>query len=291
MVKTEYTAAECVSAFCKKMNEKAAQLGMVNSEFIDPVGIENTASPSDMLKCLLGAGSYERLYGIWDKDTYTVNIEGINPREHVVTSTVIAAKESHILTDKYPVAGGKTGTLFAPGAYNLAVLVDVPETGERLGCVVMHANTANHESENRFEATRQAVDAAVIKSKNPDADVSSAPLCASGAAVCRADISVTAPDWDDHLLYSKNPHEPKVPASMSKFITAMLTLDYIEDLSEKITVLEDDITPLPKVFYAGDFKAGDVITVKDALYALMLPSSNVCAYILARFVGNRILSK
>jgi len=44
-----------VDLFVLRMNEKAASLGMINSKFNDPAGIDNYSSASDMMKCVLAA--------------------------------------------------------------------------------------------------------------------------------------------------------------------------------------------------------------------------------------------
>lgn len=69
-------------------------------------------------------------------------------------------------------------------------------------------------------------------------------------------------------------------------MTAMCMLDWITDIHEWFTVKASDIsTGSGQTMYDGDR-----ITFKDALYAMMLPSSNTCAKAVARVVGEKILN-
>ena len=187
--------------------------------------------------------------------------------------------------------GGKTGSHKSKSIYNLITLVDVPGTDEWFACAVLYAQQPNGEPNNRFAAAKQAVDAALVKYHDPSADNSAAEICAEAAAVCkvpkhnaRAYSLLELP-----LLLEKNADEVMEPKSASKVLTAMLTLDHIPDLYTKMIVTQEVIDAMPGRLYDSEFKAGDVITVKDALFAMLLPSSNTAAFVLGDFVGKRIL--
>ena len=188
--------------------------------------------------------------------------------------------------DYYTIMGGKTGSHMRKSIYNLVTLVDVPGTDDWLACAVLYAQQPNGEPNNRFVAAKQAVDAALGKQCD-----SADEVCADCAAVCK--VPKHNPRayslLDIPVLFEKNADEVKEPKSASKILTAMLTLDYIPDLYTKMTVEQEVIDAMPGRLYDGEFKAGDVITVKDALFAMLLPSSNTAAFVLAHFVGQRIL--
>jgi len=287
-----FAASEAVAEFVRMMNIRAKDIGMNETKFFDPVGIDNISSAHDILRCLLTASGYEALYDIWNRPEYTTKMRGSEPRQHTVVSTVVASPESHLLGDKYRIIGGKTGTLSGPKAYNLAALVEVPETGERLAFAVLYANQKNGEPENRFEASRQALDAALVKLYGKYVDNSAEPVCAASVAVAK--VPAYNPrayaKYDIPLLYAKDEHSERMPASISKLMTAMLTLDYCADLYEDVYVTEDDIAELSKGYYDNDVRPGDVLTVKDLMYNMLLPSSNISAVILARITGQKMLS-
>jgi len=83
------------------------------------------------------------------------------------------------------------------------------------------------------------------------------------------------------ILYAKNPHLKIPPASTVKLVTAMVVLDRLS-LSEKIKISKNaEQTPsvAPKLY------EGEVYTVKDLLYLLLMKSSNQAAVALAEAVA------
>jgi len=278
-----FSASECVSACVELMNKRAAELGMTDTLYRDPVGIDNITTASDMLRCLNSAYRYDALNRIWNKKEYSFNVRGKNAREMTVTSTVTAACDSHILSDRYSIIGGKTGTLSSYKARNLSVVVKAPESNGILACSVLYADAENGLPGNRFEAARAAIDAALSD------NACEASVCAASAAVCRLPESG---DFSDAvILLEKNSLDKRVPASMTKIMTAMLLLDCVPDIERDVLVTEDDIAQLPERFYVKDILAGDILTVCDLLHAMLLPSSNSSAMIVARIVGSILLSE
>ncbi len=269
----EYTAAECLAAFCGKMNEKAAQLGMESAHFVDAAGIGNTASARDILRLLVAAADCAPLQSVWSTREYTVPIGGANARELPIISKTLANVTSGCLTDHYHILGGKGGTLTRQRAYSTAALAEVE--GEVLACVVMYAEDANDGPNNRFEAARQALDAA--RGKRED-------ICAAHAAVCR----LTEPET---LLYEKNADEVKMPASMSKILTALIVYEYLSEDETLFVTQELTDSVRPRDFYVEDIIPGDTLVVRDALRLMMLPSSNATAFLLAEAAGRKLLSK
>jgi D-alanyl-D-alanine carboxypeptidase len=83
------------------------------------------------------------------------------------------------------------------------------------------------------------------------------------------------------VLWSKDPDRELAPASCTKIMTALLTLEHVEDLDAYAKV--PDI-PLPQTV-GVDLVPGDRITVREALTALMVKSANDAALTLASYVG------
>lgn len=91
-------------------------------------------------------------------------------------------------------------------------------------------------------------------------------------------------DYPDPI-FSVNPDQPLYPASMTKTLTSMVLLDNIPDTSMTIEMRSGDETG-----GSGDnIDAGDILTIDDALYNMLLPSSNVTTTVVARTVGELIL--
>lgn len=91
---------------------------------------------------------------------------------------------------------------------------------------------------------------------------------------------------DKNIIYSKQPHEKIAPASTTKMITALTVLDYC-DINELVTI-GDEIEYVYKDASTAGLKKGNVLTVKQLLEALLLPSGNDAAYALAKYAGEKI---
>jgi D-alanyl-D-alanine carboxypeptidase len=83
------------------------------------------------------------------------------------------------------------------------------------------------------------------------------------------------------VLWSKAPDREMAPASCTKIMTALLTLEVVDDLDAMATV--PDI-PLPQTV-GVDLVPGDRISIREALEALMVKSANDAALTLASYVG------
>ncbi|MBP3435670.1 MAG: hypothetical protein J6K62_05010 [Clostridia bacterium] len=288
-----FSVQDCLSVFVEYMEVKAEQLGLSNNTlFRDPCGIANYSTARDMVRCLIRGYECAPLRGAWSQPEYTVTLEGQIKRTLPLRSTVLADKCSHILTDAFEVLGGKTGTLTNYGAYNLSVIVKVPEIDELLACTVMYADEDNCRPNNRFLAAKQAITAAIAKYLDRELDTSKTEVCAQSAIVCVVPPRCSVDEYHAELdvLFEKNASERKCPASMTKMLTAVIALEYLTDPEEKICVQQAVLDAIPNGFCGDELKAGDMITVKDALHAMMLPSSNAAAYVLANHVGHRIFT-
>lgn len=82
------------------------------------------------------------------------------------------------------------------------------------------------------------------------------------------------------VLYSKNPDEKLYPASITKIMTGLLAVERL-NLSDTITITSEMIESLPSDAARQGISPGEVITVKDCLYSLMLRSNNDMACALA----------
>lgn len=74
------------------------------------------------------------------------------------------------------------------------------------------------------------------------------------------------------VLYSKDAFERLYPASTTKIMTALVALKY-GNLADQVTVTEDAVITEAGATLAG-IEPGDVLTLEQLLYGLMLPSGN-----------------
>ncbi len=91
------------------------------------------------------------------------------------------------------------------------------------------------------------------------------------------------------VMYSKNPEVQRYPASITKVMTALLLIEYVEagnaTYEDRIVFSEDAIYAVP---YDGSNigqQPNTSLTVNEALYALMLPSANEIANGIGEFVA------
>ena len=198
--------------FVGYMNQKAAAIGMSRSHFNDAAGMHNVTTARDLLLLLAYADRYPQLRKVWATDNYTVTVEGDNPR----TMPCVSKSMHPDLDDHYRALGKKGGTLRSSRlglfVHNLAVILEIPGSRDRLAVVTMYANEDNQFPGNKFNATRQAADIAMAKYKDPYADISTMPLCCENAIAAL----FPADGFDHRILFEKDADTQGRPMSISK---------------------------------------------------------------------------
>lgn len=91
------------------------------------------------------------------------------------------------------------------------------------------------------------------------------------------------------ILYEKSAYEKRAPASTTKIMTALLALEHCKT-TDVATVTSEAITSVPSGYSTDLLKMGEELTIKDLLYALLLPSSNEAANVLAIHIAGSIAS-
>ena len=89
------------------------------------------------------------------------------------------------------------------------------------------------------------------------------------------------------IIYEKNSTKKLYPASTTKILTAILVLENCK-LDEIVTVRESALNNIPTGYVTCNLQIGEELTVKDLLYALMIPSANDAAYVLAEYVAGSV---
>ena len=89
------------------------------------------------------------------------------------------------------------------------------------------------------------------------------------------------------VLYAKNIYERLYPASTTKLMTALVALKN-GDLDAQTSVSQEAVTFHESGVSTVRLKAGDVLTLRQLLYALLLPSANDAANVIAeQIAGNQ----
>ena len=89
------------------------------------------------------------------------------------------------------------------------------------------------------------------------------------------------------IIYEKNSETQNYPASVTKILTAILTIENCK-LDDTATVSQSAISQIPSGYVVAPLFIGEQMKIKDLLYALMLKSANDAAYVLAEHVGGSV---
>lgn len=272
-INNNFTEVDALNYFVEHMNHRAKLIGMNNTVFHNPSGLNSegqVSSSRDMLKLILNASSQTQILRVWGVKNHTVNVKGDNAREISIETTV----KNNALDDFYVVQGGKTGTITSAGyIYNLATICSDSE-GQLYATTVLGAPTIS----DRFNDTKIAIDAIKNNIENP---TFSATSVSSLKLSPNQDLFLSSPQ---ESLIKKDEETTVAPASLTKIMTALIMLESIRDMNETFEIRRVDL-----VGGSGNyFKEGDIISFEDALYLLLLPSSNVVAQALARTIGRKL---
>lgn len=275
---SENTTQECIDAFVSKMNKKASLIGMTGSTFANPSGIlpSNTSTAEDMVRLGIACCGSDPICRVWNKRTYTVTTKNETPRTVTLTSTV----HNQNLDGYYYLFGGKTGAIPDSGAYALVAACEVE------GKIVVGAVGGAHGDTNRFVAMRQLMD---IAKTIINGGTNAATVTAADYAAC-----AVLPNYNPNLyeqyplefLYSQGGDTEYICASNTKCLSMLVTLELCSDINQTIKFIASDAIGGTGAVFA----TGDIITYEDALYAAMLPSSNMAVQAVARTLGQKILS-
>lgn len=106
------------------------------------------------------------------------------------------------------------------------------------------------------------------------------------------DISnLTAAFLYDHaaetVIYAVNPDMQYEPGSLVKIMTALIVAERA-NLDEKVTVDAAVLDSLPKYSYGVDLQPGEIISVRDLLYCILVESANDAAVVAANHVSGSV---
>ena len=94
------------------------------------------------------------------------------------------------------------------------------------------------------------------------------------------------------IAYAKNEHQEMYPASLTKIMTGLLVCEAIEDgkltLGTELTATESALAGLPSDGSSANIKAGEIMTVEQLMYCMMVVSANEACHILAEAVSGSV---
>ena len=89
------------------------------------------------------------------------------------------------------------------------------------------------------------------------------------------------------ILYEKNAYESNFPASTTKIMTAILTLENCE-LTDIATVSYNAIISVPSSYVNANLHKGEELTIEQLLNILLIPSANDAANVLAEHIAGSV---
>jgi serine-type D-Ala-D-Ala endopeptidase (penicillin-binding protein 7) len=127
-------------AFIARMNQKAEDLGLDHTAYVDPSGLmsDNISSAYDMARLIAFAGEDDRIGPIMRTPEYAFRTTGPGAGRIITvhsTNQILRAGAGDV-----EVRGGKTGFISKAG-YCLATLLKLPQGGPSLAVVVLGANS------------------------------------------------------------------------------------------------------------------------------------------------------
>lgn len=92
------------------------------------------------------------------------------------------------------------------------------------------------------------------------------------------------------VIYAKNAEETVYPASLTKIMTCLVALKYAGDMLDtmRVNVSESALAGIAEAGGEVRLQLGEQMTLRDALYYLMVVSSNEAANVVAEAVGHDI---
>lgn len=89
------------------------------------------------------------------------------------------------------------------------------------------------------------------------------------------------------VLYYKDPVVPVFPASTAKLLTALVALDWCME-EEEVTV-GDELDLVASDSTVARLRKGHVLTIRNLLEGMLVPSGNDAAYVIAAYMGRKSL--
>ena len=103
----------------------------------------------------------------------------------------------------------------------------------------------------------------------------------------KAEAAIIMEPSTGKVIYSKNSNKIMYPASITKILTAIITIEKCQ-LTEMATASEYAITSIPSGYTDANIQVSETLSVEDLLYALMLSSANEAAVILAEHISGSV---
>lgn len=262
--------------------------------------LSNRSTAKDLCILYSIASKHKKLQEVWNMPFIASTIDGINKRTVYKRGPSINVNSSSLRNNYYYI-GGKGGSWDTKNILTYGLVLRNRETNKTYAMVCAHSSEGR--TEQTIDIFQKLLNRYIESEENPKDiyfDTSSTEW--DYAAIC--EVQVDNPfawrDYDANInssvytpinyygkVIGKNINEMFNPMSMSKVMTAIIALDYL-DLHENIEIVSTDLVAgsgLP------DLREGDILNVRDAVHLMLSVSDNSIATAFSRIVGQKMLIK
>ena len=89
------------------------------------------------------------------------------------------------------------------------------------------------------------------------------------------------------ILYAKSIDEQAYPASITKLLTALLAFEHMDSMDDEVEITKESVDCLKSGYANMNVKAGDVLTMEQALHGMLLSSANEVSYAIAESIAKK----
>src|SRR5699024_7756966 len=89
------------------------------------------------------------------------------------------------------------------------------------------------------------------------------------------------------VLYAKSIDDKHYPASITKMMTALVALEN-SSMDDEVLFSQDSVDILEWDYASIGMTPGEILSMEDAMYGMLLASANEVAYAIAESVGNKL---
>ena len=254
--------------FIRGMNCKSRCLKMKNSRFVNASGATGSSfsTAHDLTLLCKTAIKFDAILDMWQTNTKTIKIKGPNQRDVEVKNLVFERATKGM---KKFLIGGKSGSW---GSINRSHVFYVNVDGEYFIISIMSNDIVSFEK--IYVIASELIQSISIHeygyyTKN-------LIKCGGGFSVvnCKTNIAI--------LQHEQN--RKMIPASVTKVLTAICALESKVPLETVVKVSAFDILGGS----GSNYYPNDELSLSDALYAMMMESSNTLANSIARTIGSNM---
>ena len=110
------------------------------------------------------------------------------------------------------------------------------------------------------------------------------PLCFATNIEISAPSAILADFESGKILYEKNSNEKMYPASLTKMLTAIITLEKGK-LYDVVEISEEAVNSVPESYAGLTIEIGEKLTVEELLNVLLITSSNIAGNALGEYIS------